>query len=391
MVKTRVLISLLTIFVLIFFGGIAVFYARGFRLQRSDDAQIEISTRGLLSITTEPNAAEVYVDGELKTASNATISLEPGEYAVRVRKEGFLPWEKTIKIEKEVVTPVFVSLVSSAPSLSALTSQGAINPTLSYDGTKLAYGRSSEDKNEADKNGIWVYELTSLPLGFNRQPRQITDADTRSSTWEWSFDGSSLLINTKTGSFLIDTNTFTAIREARALTPAQIEELKSDWNNSKNLQTEAQLSSVEDAVKASLIPSSAQRTMSPDETKVLYDATKSATLVRAERQLPGSSTQTETRELKAGYKYVYDIKEDRNFEVGKSEDLLMWSNNSHNLIQVEKGSISVKDYDNTNKQLVFAGNFLYPYVFSGLGGGRILITTSLGAEGDANLYWLVLR
>lgn len=391
MVKTRVLISLLTIFVLFFFGGIAVFYARGFRLQRTDDQQIEISTRGLLSITTEPNAAEVYVDGELKTASNATISLEPGEYAVRVRKEGFLPWEKTIKIEKEVVTPVFVSLVSSAPSLSALTSQGAINPTLSNDGTKLAYGRSSEDKNEADKNGIWVYELTSLPLGFNRQPRQITDVDTRTSNWEWSFDGNSLLINTKTGSYLIDANAFTEIRNARVLTPTQIEELKSDWKNSKNIQTEAQLASIDENIKQTLIPSSANRTLSPDETKVLYDATKSATLVSAQRQLPGSSTQPETRSIKTGYKYVYDIKEDRNFEVGKSEDLLMWSNNSHNLIQVEKGAISVKDYDNTNKQLVFTGNFLYPYVFSGLGGGRILITTSLGAEGDANLYWLVLR
>ncbi len=302
-----------------------------------------------------------------------------------------MPWEKTIKIEKEVVTPVFVSLVSSAPSLSALTSQGAINPTLSYDGTKLAYGRSSEDKNEADKNGIWVYELTSLPLGFNRQPRQVTDVETRTSSWEWSFDGNSLLINTKTGSYLIDTNTFTEIRNARVLTPTQIEELKADWKNTMNVQTEAQLSSIEDKIKQALIPSSANRIMSPDETKVLYEATKSATLLRAERQLPGSSTQTETREIKSGFKYVYDIKEDRNFEVGRSEDLLMWSNNSHNLIQVERGSISVKDYDNTNKQLVFAGNFLYPYVFSGLGGGRILVTTSLGAEGDANLYWLVLR
>ena len=58
---------------------------------------------------------------------------------------------------------------------------------------------------------------------------------------------------------------------------------------------------------------------SPDELKIMYTATKDSTIPSGIiPDLPSESTQPEVRDIKSGYVYIYDIKEDRNYEIGQA-------------------------------------------------------------------------
>src|SRR6185369_17046014 len=99
----------------------------------------KFSPNGILVINSEPNGAQLYIDGVLKTATNATLSVAPGDYNIEIRKDRFLTWSKRMTVQKEVVTQIDANLFPAAPSLTALTFSGVNNPTPSSDATRLAY------------------------------------------------------------------------------------------------------------------------------------------------------------------------------------------------------------------------------------------------------------
>jgi len=186
MTKIRVFIFLLTIVVVAGLGLIASLYARGYRF---DVETLRFVPNGLLVVKSNPDGAQVFIDAELKTATNATIPLPPGTYDVEIRKEGYFPWKKRLVIEKEIVTEADASLFKTVPSLSAITYSGVVNPVASEDLTKIAYA--------VPKTGLWVIETVNLPLGFTRNPRRITDGDLTNASWEWSPNGREILLITK--------------------------------------------------------------------------------------------------------------------------------------------------------------------------------------------------
>src|SRR5690606_11476637 len=80
------LYTLFSAFVIILGTLIAIQYAKGnFRFTKSGFTP----EAGLLNANSFPTGAEVYVDGELITATDNTVYLDPGEYLVEVRKEGY--------------------------------------------------------------------------------------------------------------------------------------------------------------------------------------------------------------------------------------------------------------------------------------------------------------
>lgn len=86
MIKIRVFFFLIT---LIMVGGIGLFasyYARGYKF---DLKTLKFQPNGILVLKSEPDGASVYINGELKTATNATISLSPELMMSRLKKTGF--------------------------------------------------------------------------------------------------------------------------------------------------------------------------------------------------------------------------------------------------------------------------------------------------------------
>jgi hypothetical protein len=391
MTKIRLFILFTTFLVLVLIGGIAIYYARGYRIGIKEN-NITVSAQGLLVVNSDPTGAQVFVDNVLKTATNNTVSLIPGTYTITVKKEGYHLWEKTLSIEKETVTQVDAFLLPSAPSLTALTFSGVFNPTLSDDFSKIAYGVPVTEEDGA-KAGLWILETMNLPLGFNRDPRQITNGDIKDATWEWSPDSREILLSTKLGTYLLDTSKFTPQFERVAITPLRLTEIKEEWKDKTVKRLDSQLSRLPDELESVFTKNAANIHFSPDENRILYTASGSATLSEdIVKPLPGASTQQEERQLKDKKSYVYDIKEDKNFAVGEPGQNLSWLPNSLNLIYPEQDKITVLDYDGTNRKMIFSGNYTYPHAYPSTSSNRILILTNLGAQTALpNLYWLSLK
>lgn len=390
MVKIRILILLFTTTVVGTVGVVTIFYARGYRLERLKDQQVTLQSKGLLSVNSEPTGAQVFLDGKLETATNNTIPLSPGEHFLEVKKEGFQSWSKTLIIEKEAVTVVNAYLIPGAPSLTALSFSGITNPQVSPDFTKIAYGVPATEGIE--KQGIWVYETTNLPLGFAREPRRVSDINIEELTWEWSPDNRELLVIGKSIAYELPVGSFT---EARSLinTFAQVAKTREEWAETTRKRVAAQLKKLVPEIESIFLDATDNIQFSPDETKILYTATKSATIPEdLVSPLPGSSTQKQARTIEKDKRYVYDIKEDRNFLIYEEPGSIYWLPNSLNILIPQKDRILVVDYDGTNELVVYTGNYVYPYAFPTTSTSKMVILTNFGAVNSMpNLYSLSLK
>jgi hypothetical protein len=385
------LIFLVTLFIV---GGIGIFasyYARGYRLNLKT---FQFQPNGILVIKSEPDGASVYVNGELKTATNATISLPPGTYDVEIKKDGFFNWYKRLTIEKEIVSQTTASLFKSVPSLSPVTSFGASNPVSSADGTKIAFSVLPTGGVGSDKTGLWVLDTFTLPLGFSSGPKRITDGDMTEATYSFSPDGRQILLTISSSVSLIDSGSFTAqgqriniaSKKEATLAAWEAERAAKNQNTIKNLPTE---------VSDLLLRRSLSFTPSSDETMVLYTASSSASLPdNLIKTLPGASTQKQERNIQPGYTYVYDIKEDRNFLISDQpvSGVLRWMPGSKLLLWAQEGQIIIMDYDGTNRQIVYSGSYTAPYAFPSSNSTKLLILTNLGAAlSSPNLYTLTVK
>lgn len=403
MTKIRVLLALLTVLVVGVLGYLVVLYARGFRFNKET---FKFSASGLLVAKSDPSGAQVFINGELKTATDSTISLPPGSYDVSIRKEGYLPWEKRLTIEKEVVTEANASLFRAAPSLSAITFSAVFAPLISPDGTRIAYG-VPYSPSDPEKGGLWVIETFNLPLGFARDPRRITDGDISTATWEFSPNAREILLTTKTGVFLLDAGTFTP-QARRVNVIARKAIVLAEWEEEKATRLASQLKNLPVEMQDILQRKASAVVFSPDETKVLYTASGSATIrENLIKNLPGSSTQRQERNIKIGRTYVYDIKEDRNFLIDDGSEKLVidstplpegvtrrlsWFPTSRHLVLAENERITVMDYDGTNRQQVYSGSYISPHAYPFGSTSRLLILTNLGASSqEATLYSLTIK
>ena len=389
MAKIRVLILLTTFIVVGVVGTFAILYARGFRLKISDESII-LGPTGLLVANSDPVAAQVFINGELKTATDNTISLAPGDYHVEVKKEGFISWQKDIHIEQETVTQIDAFLIPTAPSLTALTFSGAINPVVNEDNTKIIYV-VPPTKDNPEKSGLWLIESGNLPLGFNRDPRQVTDGDLTNSQYEFSPDSRQVILTDSDGTYLLDLSIFTSQSQRQDVT-STIESIKKNWQEDDAKKLKARLSHLPDELESAFLEHASDIRFSPDDNRILYTASGSATLKEnLVPKLPGSSTQKEERTIQDSHIYVYDIREDKNFKVSDSIPVY-WLPNSLNLVRPLEDRIEIIDYDGTNAKSVFTGAYNYPHAFATTSVNRILILTSFAADNSlANLYWVSLK
>ncbi|KKT66068.1 MAG: S-layer-like protein array protein [Candidatus Woesebacteria bacterium GW2011_GWA2_44_33] len=356
MTRLRVLLALLTLLVVGSLGLFLSLYARGYRF---DGQTLRFKPSGLLVVKSDPSGAQVFVNGELSTATDTTLSLAPGTYDVSIRKEGFHSWNKRLLIEKEVVT----------------------------------------SREDSQKGGLWVIETVNLPIGFARDPRRVTDGDLISSTslgtvWQFSPDGREILVSLGASVFLLDSSTFTP-QAKRVNVAARKEIILAEWEEERGTRLSSQIKILPDELIDVLQRKVSSIVFSPDETKILYTASGSATIrENLIKSLPGSSSQKQERDIKEGHTYIYDIKEDRNFLIDEGPEAarrFSWFPTSKHLVLSEAGKITIIDYDGTNRQLVYSGSYVSPHAYPFGSTSRLLILTSLGAETTPNLYSLTLK
>lgn len=79
-----------------------VLYVQGRTYDRTTQ---QLSRTGIIAAYTEPDNAELYVNEVLKDKTPAAVRfLEPGDYNITIRKQGYLPWHKRLQVQESKVT-----------------------------------------------------------------------------------------------------------------------------------------------------------------------------------------------------------------------------------------------------------------------------------------------
>jgi hypothetical protein len=471
----RTVLFILTIILLVIGTVALILFARGYR---PDLTNHSLDPHGILVAASVPDGAQVYINGELKTATNASLSLLPGTYNVQLKRDGFAVWQKNLTIKSEEVTKTDAYLFPVVPDFRPLTFSGAIHPLIYPAYNRLVYAVSlpatesatptPTPKNPARsvaapattgspvpaaspstsvfpgdttevKAGLWVLDLTDLPLMFSREPYQIVRStaalDWSKSQFFWSPDGRQILavffspatsvtpsgpltVDRLKAVYLLDAGQLTATTDLVNIS-SQLPDIVTQWQAETRQMNLARMARFPDAYQSFFTNHTSAYSFSPDETKLLYRATDSATLPdHLIPPLPGSDTQPQQRTLHAGGIYVFDAKEDRNFWIAdaapeptvkpaasptptitlpvkgyfEAPARITWFPTSRHLLVVDQNKITIVEYDNTNPVTVDNGPFEDSLVFPYPNTTKLIILTNLGSSVPyPNLYALTLR
>lgn len=386
----RILLFLTTLVVVPIATIAVILFARGYR---PNLATRQLQPTGLLVAQSYPDGAQIFVNGQLRSATNTTLNLSPGPYVVEIKKEGFHPWQKNVIVEAEVVTRATATLFPSVPTLKAITTTGAVSPTLSPDGTKVVYLSTS-----STRLNIYSLDLSESPLGLiNRDPKLVTSlnlSDPKNSfTLTWSPDSRQVLLTVKplSAAYLVDLGSSTisdaSLRSASLLT---------QWQEEQKIHEAQKFLLLPELLQNILASSSAHLVWSPKENKLLYTATASAILPdNIKKPLPGSNSQPQERHLVPNSVYVYDLEEDRNFLLGtpagpspapsktpllstsQVSNFIKWFPSSSHLFKVEDHKVVIFEYDYQNPTVVYAGPMEEDLAIPYPSGKQLLILTRI--------------
>lgn len=421
-------LTIASVLVFIILGiSVVSFFIRGYRVDIDNKT---ITTTGLLAANSVPKGASVYIDDKLVTATDDTINLPPGEYTVKIVKDGFFPWQKKVTIKKEVVYQTGAELFTNTPDLKKLTSTGAINPSLSLDGQKIAYSVASA--SASTKNGVWISNLSNGGLNPIRSSSQQLarvqpGIDWTETNFIWSPDNSQILaisgsIDQPSAAYLLATDRLTPADEIRNVI-VQLPIIIEEWEKIRRADLDQQIQTLPEELREIASNSAKLITFSPKEKKFFYLATR-------ENQIPENiiphpparSNQPEQRQILPGKIYTYNLEDDTNFYIVDAEKIgidwqklvenpkeeekkttmlekyvlnaqasIYWLSTNNHLVFIEDNQVKVIEVDGTNKQTLFAGPFINGYVFPSPNGNQLITLTTLNPQLPPNLYGVTIR
>lgn len=407
MIKYNIEVSkqfLLTLFSLVLIGliaGAAIFLAKGYRYQTDTKT---FSGTGIISVSSLPDQASVYLDGHLTTATDDNItSLPPKTYKVRIVKEGYIPWEKDIEVKQGLVSEIKANLYRSIPTIYPITYSGVDYALLSPDELKLMYliPNGLEGGLAAErKSGIWVWVMNNqrgLGIGGGDVQRQILQSngvDYSQAKYRWSPDSTQIFVDLPDKKLLLDTDRLNDVpRDVTANYQATL----AAWDRTEAETKLTRLNQIEDPLLKKTASESASLKWSPDETKILYS------------------------DAEGNYK-VHDFALDKNYELPKASSYSFLPDSKH-LVMVEydnepavtgRGTaspkpspsanltikeqfaqtrISIIEIDGGNKAEIYYGSVEPNVVVAWPDNSRLVVISSLPTQtaSQPNLYGINLK
>ncbi len=388
-IKLKKLGYLETFLTIVVLGGLTTIlylYTSGYRLNKDKDKGIiDINKTGMISVKSLPVGASVYLDNELRTATDDTVSgIKPGVHTLKIVKKGFVDWTKNIDVYEQLVTDITAVLVSQSPRLEPLTNTGAKYPSVSPTLSKLAYFSL-----DSEKPGIWVIPLNGSGIGLFRTNPTIAIQDTPYTKYSigeeitWSPDEKSLLVKLPGNVYyLVNLETNTA---QTTLKTAQILKQWEEQLAEKRSIFISPLVNVPQEIKTLALSSNA--VWAPDEKKFLFTKQNGNNLeyrvYNFETPIPiGEKVET----------LVFTT------NMNNPQPKISWYSDSFHLILAEgdiakenKGIISLIRIDGTNKTEIYNNTIYSNSAFSTPSGDKIIILTSFKSGGQTDLYTIGIR
>ncbi len=375
----RIIILFFFLLVLI----VVISYARGYRF---DLEKRSVKSTGIISATSNPKAAKIYINGQLKGVTDTNLTLPPDNYLVEIKKDGYTSWSKKINLKGELVINVEPILFPVNPSLSPLTNLGIIKAVPTDDGDKIVVIASGS---------AYLFDAGKKTLPFFPPLNKIVDLSLISNIADFKNTKAIFSPDQKQVIFEFEQISYLFSLQEENLNPLDItlskDTLIQAWKNEEMKNFNKILETYPKNFDKIASDSFSIISFSPNETKVLYKSTKNIELpLMIQPALIATNQTPEQRSIKKGKTYVYDRKEDKNFLLPSSS--LKWYSDSRHLIVEENNKIHIVDYDNTNKQTVYSGPFESSF-FNPTSDGKIIVLINLNSQVNElpDLYLVGIR
>jgi len=384
------LLILLSVALIIVSGTFLIsIFARGYQLDTSSGLKLRVT--GLLSVSSKPKLASVYLNNVLTSVTDDTLNLTPGDYLLKISKEGYHSWEKNIRIKAELVSQVEAQLFRASSELKPLFEHQILNPTTSPDKTKIIYAVASSSAISKE-NGLFLTEITELPFLMSRSSERQLFPNTSSLDWskytfEFSPNSKQVLALSKNNSsaylFSLESN-----QNVNSLfnISSQLTQIKKQWQEDKENNFQEMLAKVPDGIRSFVATDSSALSFNTQESKFIYKASQNGEVPNLlPSPPPTQSIQTQQRNLIKNFYYVYDIKEDTNFLIGPASlEQVSWIPYSDNILYLDNNQIRVCDYDATNYQTIYVDSLIPKAILPTPDGYRLIISKD-------TLYSITLR
>ncbi len=445
---TRVLLVITFFIVLV----ITIALARGYRFNFDERT---VTSTGILSVNSAPNAAKIFVNDELKGVTNTNVPLPPGNYSVRISKEGFTEWKKDVKLLGEIVLSFDAVLFPKNPSLSPLTNLGIVKAIpVGQSPNMLLFSKAGN----TEKDGIYVLDGNSRRIAITSPLRPVIlaanlpeELDFSSAQVIFSPDYREAIFTFNYATLEVLPVSYLLSLESENTEPFDVTASKNSvlaaWDRERQRELGKILETFPEEIEQIATDSFRIIAFSPDETKILYQASAEVTIPQIiTPALIGANQTEEKRTLVKDKLYVYDLKEDKNFEIeadlSKLEpaqsseeavldqtvveevamqsdsvsteteeeatttpnivvdrynsldvfDYIQWYPSSRHLVFNEGNTISVMDYDGSNKQSVYSGP--YENTFFALNSDwKLLVLANLNPQNNTfgDIYEIGIR
>jgi hypothetical protein len=381
---------LIIFFSLILVATIA--YARGYRL---DVQKGTMTSTGIVAVSSSPQTAQVYVNGVLKGVTDLHLTLPHGKYNVEVRKEGYTTWKREIVLKGELVVTADATLFPLNASLTPLSTIG-ISQAISIDKTDKTL--LFVENGDLEKDGIYVFDQTKRPFSLFPPLKLLVskklfpaDLPLKDVSVIFSPDFKQGIVVFKRAedsiSYLISLEDESTQLYEITSSQASLEKV---WNEERALETARLLEIYPKEFVKIASDSFHVISLAPDKTKILYSAKQQITLPYViEPRLVATNQTPEERSIKLDELYVYDRKEDRNYHISLSEAsqkmkekgdvVLNWFPDSRHLVEHEGDKISIVEYDDTSKQIIYSGPHEGSF-FDVTSDGKLLILANLNPQ-----------
>jgi hypothetical protein len=418
---------IINILILLFLAGgtvAAIQYAKGYRPNLKEGS---LQGSGLLNVTSYPKSARVIINDKLTTVTDDKLYLYPGSYSIKIEKDGFHPWTKTVPLKSELVSNADARLFPIINATAPLTFYQASNATLNPDGTKIAYVLTKSPVDTA--NGLYIHSFSGNFL--NSQYTQITDNATKDFSKAlliWSPDSTQILAvfseKTKTtekitAAMLLSTKGMNNIKTISDVT-LRLPLIISQWQDQFAKINLPNIALYPKYLSDILVSNAINVYFSPDKEKVFYTPTTDINLPENEigKALPNINATPEIRNLQKNKTYLFDLKEGTNYIVlsaSNSADLkkiiitaadatpsasittlkqlkvqtesyavgnLSWYSNSRQLVVTGTEGVNIVDYDGLNMTNI---TYVVPqagFAVSNPDGSRLILLTNINQRQD---------
>jgi hypothetical protein len=196
--QINIISILISVFSTLFIVGGALliyFFSRGYRINVLDR---EIRRTGVLTVQSEPNLAQLYINGNSVGRTPRSRTLDIGLHSISIWKDGYREWKKQVEILEEKSTFVypFLILEKIVPSTiwqkDAIVEKYWINKERDY--FVFLVSEATEDELQPIRNSLWTYRINSPIWNLNPNPTEILSLPTNNIDLELSNNGQKAVI-----------------------------------------------------------------------------------------------------------------------------------------------------------------------------------------------------